>query len=136
MNSNNEEVKYIGYIYRCTNLLTGKIYIGKKNYTFSRRKKLTKKELAAITTKGRKPKYKVVEIESDWKDYYGSSEELKQDVEKYGKENFRVEILKECKDKVSLTYWEVYYQMMLHVLFEDTYNKNILSRFFKGKIHN
>ena len=37
-------MKYHGYIYMTTNKLTGRFYIGKKNYTFRRKKKLTKKE--------------------------------------------------------------------------------------------
>lgn len=123
-----------GFIYITTNLLTGRWYIGKKAYSHRRRKKLTKKELAAITTKGRKPIYKYVDVDSGWKEYFGSSLELKDDIEKYGKENFKVEILRECEDKVSLSYWEVYYQMVLEVLFKDTYNGNIAGKFFKGKI--
>lgn len=127
-------VTYYGYIYKTTNLLTGQFYIGKKNYNFKRRKLLTKKELAAITKKGRKPKYKTVTFESDWKSYYGSSESLLKDIEKYGKDKFRVEKLKDCVDKQSLTYWEVHFQMFFDVLFNDTYNGQILNRFYKGKI--
>lgn len=126
--------KPYGYIYITTNSITGKFYIGKKNYTFRRRKKLTKKELAEITTKGRKPKFKYVEKESDWREYLGSSKELLEDVKKYGKENFEVRMLKECQDSVNLTFWELYYQIAYQVLFEDTYNGQILNRFYKGKI--
>ena len=127
-------VKHYGYIYKTTNLQTGQFYIGKKNYNFKRRKKLTKKELALIKTKGRKPKYKTVVFESDWKDYYGSSELLLKDIAKYGKDQFRVEKLKDCVDSASLSYWEVYYQMVFDVLFSDTYNGQILNRFYRGKI--
>lgn len=126
--------KPYGYIYLTTNLITSKWYIGKKAYSHRLKKKLTKKELAAITTKGRKPIYKYVEVDSGWQNYYGSSIELKADIEKYGKENFKVEILKECEDKISLGYWEVYYQMIMNVLFENTYNHNINGKWYRNKI--
>ena len=127
-------VKPYGYIYLTKNLLTGKIYIGKKAYVFRRKKKLTKKELALIQTKGRKPKFKKIEIESDWRTYYGSCEPLQADIKKHGKDKFKVDILKECPDKQSLSYWEVFFQMKYKVLFTDTYNGQILNRFYKGKI--
>lgn len=125
---------FYGYIYKTTNLLTGKFYIGKKAYLHKKRKKLTKKELAAITTKGRKPKYKVEYVDSDWKNYFGSSIELKADIEKYGKENFKVEKIMDCKTKKSLSYWETYYQFHYDVLRQETYNGNILGRFYRKDI--
>lgn len=127
-------MNYYGYIYKTTNKLTGKFYIGKKNYTFRRKKKLTKKELNEFTGKGRKPKYKYVESESDWRTYYGSSLELLDDIQKFGKENFQVRKLKDCENKISLTYWEQFYQMKYDVLFKDTYNGNIAGKFYKGRV--
>lgn len=124
-----------GYIYKTTNLLTGKFYIGKKSYLHKKKRKLTKKELAAITTKGRKPVYKIEYVDSDWKNYFGSSLELKADIEKYGKENFKVEKIMDCVNKKSLSYWEVYYQFQYNVLETDTYNANILGRFFRKDVN-
>lgn len=123
-----------GYIYKTTNTLTGKFYIGKKAYLHKKKRKLTKKELASITTKGRKPVYKITYEDSDWKNYYGSSAELKEDIIKYGKDNFKVEKIKDCFSKKSLSYWEVYYQFMYNVLQTDTYNGNILGRFYRKDI--
>jgi predicted SPOUT superfamily RNA methylase MTH1 len=126
---------YYGYVYKTTNLITNKFYIGKKAYLHKKRKKLTKKELALIKTKGRKPVYKVEYVDSDWKNYYGSSVELKADIEKFGKENFKVEKLMDCPTKKSLSYWETHYQFMYDVLRCDTYNGNILGRFYRKDIN-
>lgn len=123
-----------GYIYITTNTLTGKFYIGKKAYLHKRKKKLTKKELAEIKTRGRKPVYKIEYVDSDWKNYYGSSKELLDDIKLLGKENFKVEIIRECKGRKSLSYWEVYYQFFYNVLEKDTYNGNILGRFYKKDV--
>ena len=124
-------MQYYGYIYKTTHIPTGKFYIGKKAYTFRKKKKLTKKELAEIKTRGRKPKFKIEIVESDWKTYFGSSADLKADIEKYGKEQFKVEKLIECTSRKSLSYWEVYYMFKFDVLRNDTYNGNILGRFYR-----
>jgi hypothetical protein len=127
-------MEYYGYIYKTTHIQTGKFYIGKKAYLHKKRKKLTKKELAAITSKGRKPKYKVEYVDSKWKDYYGSSKELLADIQRYGKEAFKVEKIKDCETRKSLSYWEVYYMFEYDVLRKDTYNGNILGRFYRKDI--
>lgn len=127
-------MQYYGYIYKTTHIESAKFYIGKKAYLHKKRKKLTKKELAEIRTKGRKPKYKVEYVDSDWKNYYGSSDELKKDIEKFGKEAFKVEKIKDCINRKSLSYWEVYYQMHFDVLRANTYNGNILGRFYRKDV--
>lgn len=127
---------YYGYIYitRCINPNVpcyNKIYIGKKAYLHKKKRKLTKKELALITTKGRKPVYKIEYVDSGWEEYYGSSKELLEDIKTFGKESFKVEKIRECSSKKSLSYWEVYFMFKYDVLANDTYNANILGRFFK-----
>lgn len=122
---------YYGYIYLTTNKLTGKFYVGRKAYLHKKKRKLTKKELAEYVGRGRKPKYEITYKDSGWKDYFGSSKDLITDIEKYGKENFKVKVLKKCKTKKSLSYFEVYYQFKYDVLKKDTYNGNILGRFFR-----
>ena len=67
-----------GFVYRITNLQTGKQYIGRK-YFYQKRK-----------PRGGKRR---VTSESNWKSYYGSSDELKQDIKRDVKGNFRREIL-------------------------------------------
>jgi hypothetical protein len=75
-----------GFVYMITNLETGRKYIGKKLFYFSKTRQV----------KGKKKKFKVV---SDWPTYYGSSEELQKDVVLYGKEKFKREIIHLCKSK-------------------------------------
>lgn len=123
--------EFYGYIYKTTHIPTGKYYVGKKAYLHRKKKKLTKKELALLTGKGRKPKFKVEYVDSKWKEYYGSSLTLKQDIEKYGKDQFVVEKLMDCKSRKSLSYWEVYFMFQYDVLKNDTYNENILGRFYR-----
>ena len=66
------------FVYLITNLINHKKYVGKKLAKF----KTTKKPL-----KGRKNKRRGTK-ESDWKTYWGSSEKLIADVEKYGEDKF------------------------------------------------
>ena len=70
-----------GYIYKTTNLINNKIYIGQ---------------------------HKVKEEKID-NSYYGSGKLILQAIKKYGKENFEVEILEWCPDKEILAEKEIYY---------------------------
>jgi hypothetical protein len=119
-----------GFIYKVISP-SGKFYIGKKSLYHNTKKKLTKKELLEQTGPGRKATTKVVQKESDWKTYYGSAKELKEDITNIGKENFTREILRICYTKKSLTYWEIAYQCKEDVLLNATYNDNILGKFFR-----
>jgi len=99
---------YVGFVYEITNMITGKKYIGKKLYYFSKTKQV----------KGKKKRYKV---ESDWKDYYGSNDELLKDVETIGEDKFRRMILHYCKTKGTMSYLELREQMERRVLESDDY---------------
>ena len=67
-----------GFVYMTKHKPTGKSYIGKKVLFHNQKKKLGKKELAALTgIVGRRPSYKLVVKESDWKTYYGSQKDIK-----------------------------------------------------------
>jgi hypothetical protein len=94
---------------------------------------LGKKELAALpVTRGRKSSTKQVIKESDWRSYWGSSKELQQDVKELGAEFFECVILKLCKDKKELTYYELHYQCTNECLLSyNSYNDNILGKFFR-----
>jgi len=120
-----------GFIYLIRNNKTGKYYIGKKVLEFNRKKKLTKKELAEHTGPGRKPTSKIVTKESDWLNYWGSNKNLLEDIKRLDKENFTREILKYVPNKKQLTYYEVYYQCKYEVLLKDSYNDNILAKFYR-----
>jgi len=122
-----------GYVYKITHIPTGRIYIGRKQLSSNRKAKLTKKEKSL--TENKRKRFKRVIKETDWLNYWGSSEELKTDVERLGKENFEREIVCFCKSKMDLSYWEVHFQIKYDVLFKDSYNKNILGKFYKGKIN-
>lgn len=125
--------QYEGYIYMTTNLETNRSYIGKKNFFHKNNVKLGKKELAALpVTRGRTKQTKLVIKPSDWKTYYGSAQEIKEDLKKYPKDKFVRAVLKLCKTKKELTYFECKYLFQYGVLEDSTkwVNDNILGKFF------
>jgi hypothetical protein len=122
----------VGFVYKITNIKTGKFYIGKKSLYSNIRKKLTKKELAELSGPGRKPTKKLVTSESNWLVYWGSNKGILQEIKEEGTDSFRKEILKFCFNKKQLTYWEVHYQCINEVLLTDkSYNDNVLAKFFR-----
>ena len=119
-----------GFVYRIANLSNQRQYIGRK-YFWSFR-----------TPKGKKRK---VKQESDWRNYYGSCPELKEDIIKYGKQNFSRTILSLHKTKGKTNFEETRQLFYHNVLTEELdngvpryYNSNILSRYYRkdyyGKI--
>jgi hypothetical protein len=114
---------YFGFVYLITNKTTGKKYIGRK-YLWSYR-----------TPPGKKRRIKQ---ESDWKKYYGSCPELKEDIKKYGKEIFSREILSLHNTKGDCNYEETKQLFLNNVLKESLddggpayYNSNILGRYMR-----
>ena len=112
---------YVGFVYVITELDTNKKYIGKK-FFWSIRK--------LPPLKGQKRK-RTKKMMSDWKDYYGSSEELKSLVEAKGGDAYRRDILKLCKTKGECSYYEAKYQFEKDVLLRDDY----YNEFIGCKIH-
>jgi len=121
----------VGFIYLIKNRNTGKVYIGKKSLYSNTNKKLTKKEIAEQTGPGRKPTKKLVTKESNWKVYMGSSKELLADIKEIGEDIYERNILYFCFSKKQLTYYEINYQMKYNVLEVDSYNDNILGKFYR-----
>ena len=123
-----------GFTYRVTHIPSGKMYIGKKVLKFTRKAKLTKKDLAMYEgVQGRKPSYKQVIKESDWKTYYGSHKEIIALI-KEGKQNeFKREILTLTRSKKLLTYEETKALFLYEVLQkpDEYFNDNILGKFFR-----
>jgi len=100
-----------GFVYLIVNNVNNRKYIGKKFFW-------RKKTLPVTKTRKRR---KHTQVESDWKDYYGSSEELSADVKKYGKESFTRHILHFCKTKGECGYLEAKEQFVRDALLTDEY---------------
>ena len=83
----------VGFVYMITNTTNGRMYIGKKLAKFKR---------SRPPLKGRRNKRRY-KVNSDWQDYYGSSDDLTLDVNRLGKDNFSREILFYCKSKAELS---------------------------------
>ena len=108
-----------GFVYIITNLTNNKKYIGKKHFWTRQKNKKT----------GRRKTE-----ESDWKNYFGSCDELNEDVKKIGKEHFLREILYLCPHKKSMSYYETYEQFNRNVLMsEEYYNTNIGGTFYMSE---
>lgn len=119
-----------GFIYKITNTKTGQYYIGKKQVVSIRKRNFGKKEIELLEDK-RVKKYEMVTKESDWKDYRSSNETVKSwfindsDV-------CKLEILRFCKSKKSLTYYELQEQFAHDVLGDEySLNDNLLGKFFR-----
>lgn len=122
----------VGYVYIITNLVTGKKYIGKKLSKFS---KTTYKTVKLKNGKKKRQRIKS-KIDSDWQTYWSSSEELKKDVKSLGENNFRREVLRFCKSKNELSYYEAKSQFEFDVLLDESkwYNGWISVRVRRFKI--
>ena len=114
---------YFGFVYLIECPTTNRRYIGRKYFWQFR------------TPKGKKRK---VKSESDWKKYYGSCPELKEDVDKIGRENFSRTIISLHKTKGKTNYEETRQLFLNNVLTESLdsgvpafYNSNVLSRYFR-----
>lgn len=115
----------VGFVYQITNNITGRKYIGKKLAKFSKTTQKTVK-LKNGTKKKKKIRSKV---DSDWREYHGSSDELLKDIEQLGAENFTREILYYCKSKAECSYIEAREQFSRRVLeSKDYYNGQISVR--------
>jgi len=123
----------VGFVYLITNKVTSRKYIGKKLAKFA------KTSYKTVTLKnGTKKKKKVrSKVDSDWLEYYGSSEELNKDVALLGKESFSREILFYCKSKAECSYVEAREQFGRKVLeSDDYYNGQISVRVHGSHIKN
>ena len=114
---------FFGFVYRITNLQTGKQYIGRK-YFYQFRKP--------------RGKSRKVKSESDWKKYYGSSDELTADRKSIGNECFKREIISLHTTKGWVNYEETRQLFLNNVLSENEnyYNSNILGRYMRKDYYN
>jgi len=116
-----------GFVYRITNLQTGKQYIGRKYFWQKRKPRGGKRR---VTT------------ESDWKRYYGSSDELKADRKLLGNQLFKREILSTHPTGGKVNFEETRQLFINNVLTENLtdgtpayYNSNILGRYYRKDYH-
>jgi hypothetical protein len=125
-------VNTFGFIYITTHIPSGMAYIGKKSLYHNVKRKLTKKELAEQTGRGRKSTTETIQKESDWKTYYGSEDFIKQRIKEKKQDEFKREIIHFVENKKILTYFECKYQFMYGVIENENYlNSNILGKFYK-----
>lgn len=115
----------LGFVYKITNMLDGRIYFGQKKFFFTKTR----------TIKGKKKREKAL---SDWKDYWSSSNELKEDVARLGPENFVREILHLCKSKGDMNYLEMREQIVHDVLLfpKMYYNEYVGGRISRSHLKN
>lgn len=124
--------EYVGFVYKITCLKNNKKYIGKKLAKF------TKTSVKTVTQKNgikKKKKIKTL-VDSDWRTYYGSSEALLKDLELFGAENFKREILYICTSKSACSYLELREQILNNVLFypEEWYNSYVGTRVHRNHV--
>ena len=112
-----------GFVYRITNTTNSKSYIGRKYFVQKRKPKGGKRRVTS---------------ESNWKQYYGSSDELKQDIRRDGKNTFKREILSLHRTLGRVNYEETKQLFLHNVLAEKLddgspayYNSNILGRYYR-----
>lgn len=128
----------VGFVYLITCSANGMKYIGKKQFERAVKKRVVKKSakgqksdtlIKDLSDEEKKARTKVTrsKAESDWKDYFGSSEELLADIETFGKDAFTREILELAYGKGTLAYLELKHQMAHDALRRADYYNGILN---------
>ena len=114
---------FFGFVYCITNIQSGKRYIGRKYFQQKRKPRGGKRRVTS---------------ESDWKKYYGSSNELSADRKLLGNSAFKREILS-LHTRLGDVNFEETKQLFLHNVLTETldgktplyYNSNILGRYMR-----
>ena len=119
---------FFGFVYCITNNQSGKRYIGRKYFQQKRKPRGGKRRVTS---------------ESDWKRYYGSSDELNSDRKLLGNLAFKREILSLHTRLGDVNYEETKQLFINNVLMESLdngepayYNSNILGRYMKKNYGN
>ena len=115
--------EFFGFVYRITNLKSGKQYIGRKYFTQCRKHRGSRRKRTS---------------ESNWKKYYGSSKELNEDRKLLGNQTFKREILS-LQDTAGKVNFEETRQLFLNNVLTESltdgtpayYNSNILGRYYR-----
>jgi hypothetical protein len=123
----------VGFVYLITNNLSGRMYIGKKLAKFSK----TRYQTIKLKNGNKKRKKIRSKIDSDWREYWGSSPELAADITQLGSHNFSRQILYYCRSKAECSYVEAREQFSRRVLEStDYYNGHIQVRVHGSHILN
>lgn len=128
-----EDKTPFAFVYLITNLATGKIYVGKKQLVFTRKKKLSKKAKKLPENKGKR--ITRIEIDGNWDNYWGSCQELKEDIKKLGINKFKKEILQTVYSKTEASYYELAWQIRLEVLLKNSYNGWIKATIYRKHLN-
>ena len=112
---------YQGFVYEIVDLYNNKRYIGKKNFWKPKILPKNSKRSRRVRTR----------VESDWKTYYSSNKELQLLAEKNDEVLFERIILRLCKTKGEMSYYEAKLQFENDVLLRDDY----YNEFIGCKIH-
>ena len=104
-------------VYLITNTTNDRKYVGKKLAKF----KKTRPPLKGRINKRRS------KVESDWRDYWGSSDQLQEDVNQIGEDKFTREILYYCPSRGVASYLEAREQFERRVLEKDEYYNGIIN---------
>jgi len=123
----------VGFVYEIVDLSNGKQYIGKKSLTSTRKTKIgirAQQKQKLETGDGRVKKVKRVIKSSGWENYNSSNkvlaEAIKQEPDRYVKR-----ILEWAYSKKNLSYLEMKFMMYWNVLENESYNDNILGKFYR-----
>ncbi len=107
----------VGFVYEIKDLANDRLYIGKKLFWTTTKLKPLK------GMKNRRHR----RSQSDWREYYGSSELLKEQVAEHGPELFQRRILVLCYTRTMMSYWETKIQFDRNVLYDDRYYNQFIS---------
>ena len=122
--------EYFGFIYIIESVIDDKKYIGKKQYHKSAGRvpgcsgKITDRK----SDKWKDHCWKC----NDWEFYTGSNRKLNAHIKQLGKENFRFEIIRQCRSRGSLHYAEIEEQVKRNVLKSKLPNGDY--EYFNGQI--
>lgn len=134
-----QPLEYYGFVYRITvadsddlpSEMRGRIYIGKKQFNYNRKVKLSKKKRKETGKRIRREM-----VDSKWLGYFGSNKQLIEDVKNFGEKYFKREVLHLCYTKAQLSYYEVVEQINHKVLMTNSYNGWISCKIFKNRFVN
>lgn len=111
----------------------GTIYVGKKAFSHSSKKRLSKKAKLLPENKGKR--ILKTSKDSGWRNYYGSSKELLEFIAKVGKDKFHRQILCFTQSKAESTYMELLWQTHLDVLRKPSFNGWVSGKVFKYQLN-